>query len=127
MGGERDCAGTFAGTTDLLERIIASAMDAMITLDDQQRVVLFNPAAERMFGFSAKEMLGRSIERLIPERFRGEEASPVEESGKTAATFPGPWRATTGLGFNGEEFPMEASISQFEAGGKRFSTAILRD
>jgi len=127
IDGERDCAGTFAGATDLLETIIASAMDAMITLDDQQRVVLFNPAAERMFGFSAKEMLGRSIERLIPERFRGEEAGPVEKSGKTGAIFPLAWPATSGLRFNGEEFPMEASISQFEAGGKRFSTAILRD
>ena len=53
-----------------LEGIVASAMDAIITIDEQQHIILFNPAAEQMFGVSSGAALGQPISRFIPQRFR---------------------------------------------------------
>ena len=55
---------------DRLAKIISSAMDAIITLDQNQRIVVFNAAAEKVFCCSKWEALGRPIDRFIPERFR---------------------------------------------------------
>jgi len=114
---------------DLLVDIIASAMDAILAVDDAQRLVLFNPAAEKMFCCPASEALGNSIERFIPQRFRVEHSKRVRrfaESGVTNRTLDG-LATLWGLRATGEEFPIEASISQVESGGKRFFTAVIRD
>lgn len=109
--------------------IVASAMDAIITIDRDHNVVLFNPAAERMFGYSAEEALGRSIERLIPERFRAGHVDHIRHFAKagTTARKMGSLGSISGLRSNGEEFPIEASISQVEVGGERLFSVILRD
>ncbi|TAL49727.1 MAG: PAS domain S-box protein [Methylovulum sp.] len=105
--------------------IVASAMDAIITIDADQRILLFNTAAEKMFGYTADQALGVSIERFIPARFRpnhGVHIRAFERTGTTADLV-----AITGLRANGEEFPIEASISQTGLDGEKLFTAILRD
>jgi len=112
-----------------LTAIIASAMDAIITIDSDQRIILFNAAAEAMFKCSADEAMGEPIDRFIPERFRRDHADHVNKFGKTKVTT----RSMSSLGGifglrkDGEEFPIEASISQIEAHGKKLYTVILRD
>ncbi|MEP7339586.1 MAG: PAS domain S-box protein [Acidobacteriota bacterium] len=109
--------------------VVESAMDAIITVDDQQCVVLFNHAAERMFSYLAAEVLGQPIERLIPARFRAAHEHHIrkfDETGETARAM-GSLGAISGLRRNGEEFPIEASISQIQVGGKKLFTVILRD
>ncbi|CAN7582222.1 PAS domain S-box protein [Phenylobacterium sp. LjRoot225] len=112
-----------------LEGIVASAMDGIITINDQQRIVLFNPAAERMFGMSASEALGENISRFIPARFRASHEAHIHRFAETGVTNRqmGSLGALSGLRANGEEFPIEASISQVEVGGERLATVILRD
>jgi PAS domain S-box-containing protein len=112
-----------------LSGIIQSAMDAIITVDEGQRVVIFNAAAEKMFGCTQPEAVGQFLERFIPQRFREGHADHVRRFGQTGVSSRamGTMGAIWGVRANGEEFPVEASISQVESGGKRLFTVILRD
>jgi len=112
-----------------LRGILDSAMDAIITIDDNQHIVLFNAAAERMFGCPRDEAVGAPLARFIPERFRGAHADHVRGLGATgmASRRMGGQRIVTGLRRTGEEFPIDASISQLSEGRSRFYTVILRD
>ena len=112
-----------------LAGIVESAMDAIITVDDQQRIVLFNRAAETMFRCPAAEALGRPVERFIPERFRQAHAGDIQHFGHTGQTNRrmGRLGAISGLRADGEEFPAEASISHVDIGGQKLFSVILRD
>ena len=112
-----------------LAGIVGSAMDAIISVDAAQRIVLFNAAAEEMFRCPAAEAIGQSLERFIPGRFRAAHAGHVKEfaeAGVTGRTM-GQLIPLSALRSDGEEFPMEASISQGEVGGQKVFTVILRD
>jgi PAS domain S-box-containing protein len=112
-----------------LEGIVQSAMDAILTVDDQQRVLLFNAAAEQMFGCPAKDALGQPLDRFIPPRFRGAHREHIERFGRSGVTNRkmGELGTVMGLRAGGEEFPVEAAISHFTVEGKKFYTVILRD
>jgi PAS domain S-box-containing protein len=114
---------------DRLTGILGSATDAIITVDWQQRIVLFNAAAEKMFLCSAAQALGQSIERFMPQRFRAQHASHIERFSETGVTnrAMGTLGALWGVRSDGQEFQIEASISQLESGGKKLFTVILRD
>jgi len=112
-----------------LAGVIDSAMDAIITVDQEQRIVLFNAAAERAFLFPAEDAIGQPLDRFIPERFRAGHNNHIDDFGKTHVTrrSMGTLGALYGLRADGEEFPLEASISQVESDGRRLYTVILRD
>ncbi|MDR4462632.1 MAG: PAS domain S-box protein [Nitrospira sp.] len=116
-------------SNDLLEGLITSAMDAVITIDGDQRILLFNPAAERMFGCLAADVLGSSIDRFIPGRFQATHRAHVQQFRKDGTTGRrmGELGTLSGVRANGEEFPIEASISQMVSGGTRLFTVIVRD
>ena len=112
-----------------LRGIVDSAMDAIIIVDASQHVVLFNAAAEVMFGYPREEAIGAPLARFIPERYRGAHAEHVRgfgETGTTSRRMAG-MRVVTGLRCSGEEFPIDASISQLTEDGHKFYTVILRD
>lgn len=113
----------------LMAAIIESAMDAIITIDEEQQVLVFNNAAEKMFQCPAAEALGRSLDRFIPKRFQADHPSHIRSFGETGVktrAISGS-RPVFGLRANGQEFPVEASISQVEAGGQKLYTVIMRD
>jgi two-component system sensor kinase len=109
--------------------IIRSSMEAIITIDAQQRIVLFNPMAEQVFGCSAMDAIGAPLARFIPDRFRAAHARHVEQFGVTGVSDRqmGRQRVLSGLRANGEEFPIEGSISQIRDGDTRLYTVMLRD
>ena len=112
-----------------LEAIMRSAMDAIITIDADQRIVLCNLAAEKMFGCTPDEAIGTSLDRLIPERFRAAHRAHIERFANTGETSRrmGLQTALWALRADGTEFPIEASISQATVGGRKLLTVILRD
>ena len=113
-----------------LGAIVDSAMDAVITVDHEQRIVLLNRAAEQVFGVRREEMLGAPLDRLIPVRYRIAHHGHVEAFGRTGVTSRRMGDVTTLWALRphtGEEFPIEASISQAAEDGRRFYTVILRD
>ena len=111
------------------EGIVQSAMDAIITVDESQKIVLFNQAAENMFQWSAEDMLGRPLDRLMPERFRSAHAEHIREFGRSGITTRqmGALGVIMGIRSTGEEFPIEAAISQIGVAGTRYYTVILSD
>jgi PAS domain S-box-containing protein len=112
-----------------LDAIVDSAMDAILTVDAAQRIVLFNRAAEQLFGVRRDDALGSPLDRFIPQRFRGGHRAHVEKFGHTGVTSRRMGDQTTlwALRADGSEFPIEASISQAGEPGSRFFTVILRD
>jgi len=112
-----------------LAGIIGSAMDAIITVDQDQRIILFNPAAERMFRCPASAALGSLIDRFIPERFRAAHRGHIGKYAQTGETSRAMGRLgeISGLRADGEEFPIEASISQVRIGERSMLSVILRD
>ena len=118
-----------ARSRDRFNEIISAATDAIISIDGEQRIVLFNPAAEKMFGVPAQEAVGTTIHRFIPARFRAGHAGHVANFGKTGVSprHMGGLSSVSGIRSNGEEFPIDASISKVEISGERLFTVILRD
>ncbi len=110
--------------------IIRSAMEAIITVDEAQTVLMFNPAAETVFGVPAAQAIGSPLGRFIPERFRSAHARYIDQFGATGVTerqMGRQLRVLYGLRQNGEEFPIEASISQTHDGDGKLYTVMLRD
>ncbi len=112
-----------------LAGMIELSLDAIISVGEDQRVVLFNKGAEAIFGFTADEIRGRPLGELIPERLRERHAEHVRQFGESAdeSRPMGLRQAIVGRRKDGEEFPAEASISKQSVHGVRIFTVVLRD
>jgi len=115
--------------TQRLAGLLDSAMDAIITVNDQNHIVLYNRAAEKIFGWPSEQMMGERLEKLMPERFRADHALHLQHFAATGTTSRrmGDGTVLYGQRANCEEFPMEASISQLSVPEGRLFTVILRD
>ncbi|MCC7237231.1 MAG: PAS domain S-box protein [Bryobacterales bacterium] len=113
----------------LLSRILDLAEDAVITIGRDQRVLYFNAGAEHTFGYKREEVLGLSINILIPASFRRAHTAQVKEfaASPEASKRMGDRAEIVGLRRDGTEFPAEASISKAEQGGELLYMVILRD
>jgi PAS domain S-box-containing protein len=109
--------------------LVQSAVDAIVITDESQRILFFNPAAERTFRCPAEDAAGSSLDRFIPSRFREAHRRHIERFMETGVTSQriGEARELNALRANGEEFPMEASISGIKVGGQTLLAATLRD
>lgn len=110
--------------------VIQSAYDGIVTIDRDQRIGLFNAAAEEMFGYAADEVVGKPLDVLIPERHRDRHYRHVGQFAdspiRSRQMFERGGRIT-GLARDGTEFPVEVSISKITVGGATEFTAVIRD
>jgi len=114
---------------DLYQHTVNSVMDAIVAIDESQRIVLFNPAAEHMFGLKACDVVGQSFNKLIPERARTRHQGHVAKFSDTQSISRtmAPQLEISGRRADGTEFPIESTISKSMIGGKLQMTAVLRD
>lgn len=109
---------------------IHAALEGIVTIDNEMRIAMINPAAERMFGYTAAELLGRELSVLMPERLREVHAVHAQRFMASAAVElrVAGRSEMVGLRANGEEFPMESALCKVDApDGQRYCTALLRD
>lgn len=116
-------------THEILAEIVGVAADAVICMDDLQRITFFNQGAEKIFGWTPEEIIGQRIEVLIPERYRAHHEEQVAGFGRShvKARRMGERREIAGLRKNGEEFPAEAAISQVRQAQGVIYAVVLRD
>lgn len=115
---------------ETLPGAIHAALEGIVTINAQGQITMVNPAAERMFGRSSADLLGRDLDVLVPERLRARHAVHVQRFMESDAVElnmaqRGPM---VGLRVSGEEFPMESALCKVEmTDGQRYVTALLRD
>jgi PAS domain S-box-containing protein len=111
---------------DYLRSIVNTAADAIITIDEDGAIGTFNPAAERMFGYAATEVVGQNIRMLMPPPYRGEHDDFMSRYRTTGeAHIIGTGREVLGLRKDGTTIPLDLTVSQIDH-PRRF-TGILRD
>ncbi|MCH8954882.1 sigma 54-interacting transcriptional regulator [candidate division KSB1 bacterium] len=118
----RESRARFSGILDI-------AREAIISTDESKHIIMFNKGAEKIFNYSQDEVIGKSIDHLIPEKFHKAHHSHIAEFAGSALTshLIGERREIFGRRKNGEIFPAEASISKLQLDGQLILTAILRD
>lgn len=123
----RDLIRRLTASERKFKAILDTATDAILSIDACHRIVLFNNAAERIFGYARGEMLGMDLKLLIPPRY-GDHFQYVKRFLETrSSTLMGRTLSLTALGKGGREFPIELSLSHHEADGEITFTAIIRD
>ena len=109
--------------------IVEISSDAIISIDEDQRICLFNQGAEHIFGYKAAEIMGRRLDVLLPQRYRAMHERHVRHFGAAPerARRMGERTAIAGLRKDGTEFPAEASISRYRVGERTVYSVVLRD
>jgi diguanylate cyclase (GGDEF)-like protein/PAS domain S-box-containing protein len=112
-----------------LQSIIRNVMDGIIMINELGEIQGFNPAAEEIFGYSQQDALGKNMKMLMPEPDRGRHDSYIKRYLDTgeAHILGVRGREVTAARKNGEEFPMEMSVSEMLLGGHRYFIGITRD
>lgn len=120
-----ELAELYAGIGTLL----SIAADAIIAIDADHKITLFNEGAERIFGYSKAEILGQPLSRLIPDRYRMLHTHHIAalQMGQKASRLMGERQEIFGLRKGGAEFPAEASIAMVGGSEKKSFLAVLRD
>lgn len=112
----------------MLKAILESAVAAILAIDSSGRIQIANPAAEKMFGYTADEMIGKPINILMPEPYQAQHDSYLQRHLTTGEKhIIGIGREVKGLRKDGEIFPLHLSVGTFEVAGQRFFSGILND
>ncbi|HEY3730758.1 MAG TPA: EAL domain-containing protein [Steroidobacteraceae bacterium] len=110
-----------------LSGLVEAALDAIITVDEHGTTLLFNSAAEVMFGYSRAEVLGRPIDTFVPQRADGDGRQLLSLAAADLAAHLTGLRTLWGIRRDSSEFPLEASVSRLDTSQGRLYTVFLRD
>ncbi len=111
-----------------LRAALENMVDGFITIDETGRIETFNPAAERMFGYEAEEVVGRNVTTLMPEPYRSEHGSYISEYLETGeAKIIGIGREVEGRRKDGSPFPLSLAVAEVRSVGRRMFVGNLRD
>lgn len=111
-----------------LRGILQSAVTAIITIGDRGLIEAVNPATERLFGYSASELIGQNVKMLMPEPYRAEHDGYIANYIETGVKkIIGIGREVSGRRKDGSVFPVHLSVSEFEAEGQRYFTGMVHD
>jgi PAS domain S-box-containing protein len=126
---EEALAAELSGAHDRYHQTIDSVMDGIVAVDDAHKILVFNPAAERMFGLPAHAAIGQPLDKLLPHDIGQAHRQYVDEFVESAqpSKAMGAHLDVMGRRADGSEFPIESTVSQTVIGGKRQMTAVLRD
>ena len=141
---DRQLQGVFAAARDITESkktetqlleseartsaILAAAVDAIIIIDAQGSIESLNAAAEKLFGYTALEMVGQNVKMLMPAPYKAEHDGYLRNYMTTGVKkIIGIGREVVGLRKNGATFPMDLAVSEVRTGGRRLFTGIVRD
>jgi PAS domain S-box-containing protein len=112
----------------LFQAIVDNAVDGIIGMDERGSVILMNPAAERLFGYRAKEVIGRNISMLMPEPYRSEHDQYLHNYLSTGKKkIIGIGREVTGLRKDGAIFPMHLAVAEMREGKRRLFAGVIHD
>ena len=111
-----------------INAVMASVIDGIVTADETGVIVSFNPAAERIFGYSADKILGKHVLTLLSEPFRSEQARDLRDYLRGGeSTIIGVNREVIGLRKDGTAFPMDLAVSEVRLDGARVFVGAVRD
>ena len=117
-----------AQAEERMRSVVNHVVDGIITIDDRGTVTTFNPAAERIFGYAAAEVIGQNIKMLMPEPYHSQHDGYIANYLRTGqAKIIGIGREVVGRRKDGSTFPMDLAISVFRLGKGRYFTGIVRD
>ena len=114
---------------ELLSQIVEVSADAIISIDGDQRIVRFNVGAQRIFGYSAEEALGQSIDMLLPDKFRSNHGDHIRsfEQSSSKSRWMDRRGEIVGRRQDGAVFPARATIAKVTHDGSTIMTVFLRD
>ena len=108
--------------------LIETTQDAVVSIDRQARIVLFNPAAQRIFGYQPEEVVGQKVNMLMPEPYTSEHDGYIERYERTGEAHAiGRIRTVTAKRKNGEIFPIELSVARIPTDQEVQYGAFIRD
>jgi PAS domain S-box-containing protein len=111
-----------------MRSVVNHVVDGIISIDEEGRITTFNPAAERIFGYEADQVIGQNVKMLMPEPYHGEHDSYISNYLRTGqAKIIGTGREVIGQRKDGSTFPMELAISVFTLNERPHFTGIVRD
>ena len=111
-----------------IRAIVENVVDGIVTIDEKGIIELFNPTAERIFGYSAEEVIGKNISMLMPQPYQSEHDGYIQSYQETGdAKIIGLKREVWGLRKDRSVFPMELAVNEFYIGGRRAYTGVVQD